>query len=76
MRKVTEVKEATHRLGVHQPQQNDGSKGAEGGDPEANLTSISQGGSSPNPGVVQQQVLGDDGVHNPDQGQGEGGDDS
>lgn len=65
-----------HRLGVDQPQQNNGAEGTEGGNPEANLTGVSQSGASAHPGVMQQQVLGDDGVHNPHQGQRQGGDDS
>ena len=74
---TTQVKDAaTHRLGIHQPQQNDGGEGTERGDPEANLAGISQGGASPNPGVVKQQVLRDDGVHDPHQRQRERSDDS
>ena len=61
------MNESGYRLGVHQPQQNDSAEGTQRGDVEPNLASISESSASAYPGVVQQQVLRDDGVHNPHQ---------
>ncbi|KAA6417671.1 MAG: hypothetical protein FRX49_12359 [Trebouxia sp. A1-2] len=55
-----------------QPEKDDGAEGTQGGDVEADLAGISESGASPYPGVVQQQVLGNDGIHNPDQRQRQG----